>query len=141
MNWAYFKKFWMNPGPKVKPYSPENPPAFLEDRRIYVCHGENHFGNCITCLTDGDPAREHVYSVAGWLAWAPFPRIGDELLMQMGKGGWGRYVFAEVQAEGDPNDMFTGKVFGAYGLSNIEPATEQCDEFINRPAGGVVFRA
>lgn len=122
-------KFWEKPIPAPPvPKTPENPPAFLDDKRTYVCHGETEWGNSITqSSTDHD----HIYVVAGWLQTAPFPRVGDELLMAMSKGGWGSYVFAEVRIHRDPNDMFTGKVFGAYGLSDLEPKTKNCDEFID----------
>lgn len=128
MNWKFWTRWTQPIADPVAKYSPQNPPAFLEDRRVYVCHGENMVGNCITRIAD--EGVDHIYSVAGWLASAPFPRIGDELLMEMSQGGWGRYVFARVKICGDPNDMFTGTVFGAYGLSDQKPKTKQCDEFV-----------
>ena len=125
MKWMFWKRAESTPPP---PLTPENPPPFREDKRTYVCHGENMFGNSITrSSTDHD----HIYLVAGWLHTAPFPRVGDELLMAMSKGGWGSYIFAEVKHAHDPKDMFTGKVFGAYGLSDLVPETKNCDEFIN----------
>lgn len=131
-------RFWKRPSKPVV-HTPENPPAVLEDKRTYVCHGENIWGNSIS----REQMHDHIHRVWGWLAWAPFPRVGDELLVKQIDGSWGEYIFAEVDStptQGGPHDMFTGKVFGPYGYSPLVPTTKSCDEFIERkPTNGLVF--
>lgn len=60
--------------------------------------------------------------------------------MEMSKGGWGSYIFVEIELAHDPKDMFVGKVFGAYVLSDLVPETKNCDEFINPSSHLSFFR-
>lgn len=135
MNWKFWRK---TPEPKPE-WTPTNPPAFLEDKRTYVAHGEKVWGNSITLIVKGEETKPNEYSVVGWLSRAPFPRTGDELLLQ-GKLGWGCYVFVQVVESHNVHDQFFATVFGPYDLSDLKPQTKDPDEFIPEGAKSMFFR-
>lgn len=97
----------------------------LDDARTYVAHGDRVWGNSITFSSITDTT----VSVSGWLSRAPFPRVGDKLLIKMQSGMWEVYLFESVRRACDPNDMFTGSAARAMEYHDA-PRTKSCDEFI-----------
>jgi hypothetical protein len=114
---------------KAPSYSPSNPPPRLPDARVYVAHGDIMWGNSITHRTVGPNELD----VTGWLSRAPFPRVGDVLLVKMESGKWGWWLFSNVRPCGNPSDMFVGCAVGAFGYGEeigFVPKLRSPDEFI-----------
>lgn len=104
-------------------------PKPREGANTYVANGDKIWGNSITVVASDDGTVR----VCGWLSRAPFPVEGDELLVPMRSGRWGRYVFTERGWMHGVSDGFTGRAT-AVGYAEQEPRGEYPDElFDNLP--------